>query len=368
MGKRIKFGMLLGAGMLLVGAVLFLSGYAAGGKAYLTKTDLNKMSGNTGLREGENAFVLEKTKLEELNGLSVDLDFIDFLVKPSEDENFYLSYEVQGENGKNPLEYRVESGVLEVKEKGSRFFGIHVDVGGLQDMLVGKEKSEKRNEVIVYVPKEFIFADCHVMLADGDMKAEGLLCEKADLELSYGNLEIKDASFSGGRMVLSDGDIQAEAASFHGMELKLSYGDFLGTDSSICEGSLYLSDGNAELKHTELKNMDMELSYGNLILENMRMEDCRAVLGDGDMKAASVGFLGENKVEGSYGDVSIQTRKGEAEAMALRLCTEYGDIEVADGLSGSLSEKGDRQRFERTVESSGTILEISLTDGDISLR
>lgn len=368
MGKGTKFGMLFGTGMFLVGIVLFLLGYAAGGKAYLAKTDLNKMSGNAGLKEGENEFVLEKTKLGKLDGLSVDLDFMDFLVKPSEDENFYLSYEVQGKDGKNPLEYQVKAGILEVKETGSGFSGIRVDVGGLQDLLLGKETSEKRNEVVVYVPKEAVLEDCHIMLSDGDMKAEGLRCGKAELELGYGNLELKDASFSNGRMVLSDGDIRAESTAFHGMELKLSYGDFSGSDSSVCEGSLSLSDGDAELRHTELKHMDMELSYGSLILEDLTMEDCRAVLDDGDLRAADTGFLGENKVEGSYGDASIRTKKGEAETMALRLSTEYGDIEVAGGLSGILSEKGDRQRFERTVENSVSMLEISLTDGDISLK
>lgn len=369
MGKMTKTCLLLGAGMCLAGAGVFLCGYAAGGKAYVQKADLNEINGAVEQEEKGADLILEKTKLESFQELHADLENIDVIIKPSNDENFYISYRLQSRKGKNPLTYNVKSGVLELEEKnGHGSYYVHVDIEFLRELLGKGNVEDYRNEVTVYVPEQETLKNCQAELGDGDMIVEGIRCETADLTLDYGDLDLENALFSDGKMTLENGDMTAVNTEFSGMELSLAYGDVLGRESFINKSSIMMGDGDAEFRKTDLRNMDIKLSYGELELKELTMENTTVLLEDGDLDGSDVSFLNRNRIEGGYGDVSIRTAEGELKKMTLSLDTEYGNIEVAKGVEGSLSKKEDMQHYEKVVDGTEDFLEIVVEDGDISLK
>ena len=99
-----------------LGLVLFGSGIAAGGKDYIANTDLNSYNGSTSTKDDGSHAVLKKTKIDSFSNLNVDFKHIDLAVKESEDDNFYLSYNVETTKGIVPVSWQVDNGTLNLAD------------------------------------------------------------------------------------------------------------------------------------------------------------------------------------------------------------------------------------------------------------
>ena len=103
--KTRKF-LMTGTVLCALGLVLFGSGIAAGGKDYIANTDLNSYNGSTSTKDDGSHAVLKKTKIDSFSNLNVDFKHIDLAVKESEDDNFYLSYNVETTKGIVPVSWQ----------------------------------------------------------------------------------------------------------------------------------------------------------------------------------------------------------------------------------------------------------------------
>ena len=155
--------------------------------------------------------ILSKTKINSFSSVNVDLRNLDLDVKESDDENFYIAYNIETNKGMLPLSYQVQDDTLNlVEKKGNESYSyIHIDINFLQEMLGQSHVIENSNKVTVYIPKE------------NDMSS-------FSCKMGYGDLDIESLNviFANSQIEMADGDIQAENVTFTGKnEIRSSLGD-----------------------------------------------------------------------------------------------------------------------------------------------
>ncbi len=202
---------LLAAGGILcaVGVLFFGVGVASGGKNYVKSADLNRISGTAMMDSSDSHAILSKTKIDSFSSVNVDLRNLDLDVKESDDNNFYIAYNIETNDGMLPLSYQVQDDTLNIVEKKGleSYSYIHIDINFLQEMLGQSHVIENSNKVTVYIPKK------------NDMSS-------FSCKMGYGDLKIKDATLINGQIEMDDGDIKAENVTFTGKnEIKSTLGD-----------------------------------------------------------------------------------------------------------------------------------------------
>ena len=130
---------LLAAGCILcaAGVLFFGIGVASGGRNYVKSADLNRISGTATMDSSDSHAILSKTKIDAFSSVNVDLRNLDLDVKESDDDNFYIAYNIETNNGMLPLSYQVQDDSLNIVEKkGNESYSyIHIDINFLQEML-----------------------------------------------------------------------------------------------------------------------------------------------------------------------------------------------------------------------------------------
>lgn len=309
----------IGGAFCLIGALLFGIGFMSGGTKYVHATNLNAMNAQSDQDEKENHFTLEKTELSDFNSLNVNLKNSDFNIKESPNEKSYIEYVQETTKAKNPLSYSIKNNTLTLKENGNTgaSYTISVDISFLQPLLSGKniasymdEKTNYKNYVTLYLPKD-------------------KLLSSAKVDLGYGDFSLKNTAFNTADIILDDGDFIADTITVNGGTISLSYGD--------CDFK------KASLSNTTIKSADGDISMNNLYLSE------------------------KVKLALSYGDAMLTLNDSTKKTAGFNLITHYGTINTSS-LTGSKTEKDDEETFKAESKDGKTVLNISSEDGDITIK
>ena len=309
----------IGGAFCLIGALLFGIGFMSGGTKYVHATNLNAMNAQSDQDEKENHFTLEKTELSDFNSLNVNLKNSDFNIKESPNEKSYIEYVQETTKAKNPLSYSIKNNTLTLKENGNTgaSYTISVDISFLQPLLSGKnmtsymdEKSNYKNYVTLYLPKD-------------------KLLSSAKINLGYGDFSLKNTAFNTADIVLDDGDFIADTITVNNGTISLSYGD--------CDFK------KASLSNTTIKSADGDISMNNLYLSE------------------------KVKLTLSYGDAMLTLNDSTKNTAGFNLITHYGTINTSS-LTGSKTEKDDEETFKSKPTDGKTVLNISSEDGEITIK
>lgn len=309
----------IGGAFCLIGALLFGIGFMSGGTKYVHATNLNAMNAQSDQDEKENYFTLEKTELSDFNSLNVNLKNSDFNIKESPNEKSYIEYVQETTKAKNPLSYSIKNNTLTLKENGNTgaSYTISVDISFLQPLLSGKniasymdEKTNYKNYVTLYLPKD-------------------KLLSSAKVDLGYGDFSLKNTAFNTADIILDDGDFIADTITVNGGTISLSYGD--------CDFK------KASLSNTTIKSADGDISMNNLYLSE------------------------KVKLALSYGDAMLTLNDSTKKTAGFNLITHYGTINTSS-LTGSKTEKDDEETFKAESKDGKTVLNISSEDGDITIK
>ena len=309
----------IGGAFCLIGALLFGIGFMSGGTKYVHATNLNAMNAQSDQDEKENHFTLEKTELSDFNSLNVNLKNSDFNIKESPNEKSYIEYVQETTKAKNPLSYSIKNNTLTLKENGNTgaSYTISVDISFLQPLLSGKniasymdEKTNYKNYVTLYLPKD-------------------KLLSSAKVDLGYGDFSLKNTAFNTADIILDDGDFIADTITVNGGTISLSYGD--------CDFK------KASLSNTTIKSADGDISMNNLYLSE------------------------KVKLALSYGDAMLTLNDSTKKTAGFDLITHYGTINTSS-LTGSKTEKDDEETFKAESKDGKTVLNISSEDGDITIK
>lgn len=309
--KKTNKRLLAAGGIFCVaGLLLFGVGVVAGGKNYIKTADLNRISGSAMMDSSDSHAILSKTKIDAFSAVNIDLRNIDLEVKESEDNDFYIAYNIETNDGMIPLSYQVQDHTLNIVEKKGHESSsyIHIDINFLQEMLGQSHVIENSNKVTIYIPKE------------NDMSS-------FSCKMGYGELNIE--SFNAKQAVIQneDGDIKIAGSIFENLELKDELGDL-------------------KIKDTTLINSQIEMD-------------------DGDIQAENVTFTGKNEIRSSLGDITLSIP--EKTLADLSVEAEASEINIPEELGKVMTDEDDEQSVDSGNKAQNS-LEIKSEDGDITIK
>lgn len=330
MNKILKNTLIVGGLICAVGLILAIAGYLLGGNEYVAKADLNKMDGSA-MRE-DHAAIQEKTKIEDVRGINIDLEYIDLKIKPSSDESFYLEYILDkrwiSDQNAEPLIWDVTDGVLSMTEAPTRSSIVLLpDIGSLFN---GVAFEEEKNEVTLYMPKGTVLSDSRLHMDGGDVQVSSLVLDRVEISMEYDDLAMEDIV--------------------------------------INEGEIYLEDGDLSLRDSKLNTVQIDMEYGDFSFKRGTMNAVSAKLSDGDSYMSDVMIAGNCEIAGEYGDVTVKLAPECLQALAMQLESAYGDVNVDHAIDGAKSVGDETATFARSLSNASSFLKITLDDGDIVIK
>lgn len=293
-----------------VGILFFGVGVASGGRNYIKSADLNRISGTATMDSSDSHAILSKTKLDAFSAVNIDLRNLDLDVKESDDDNFYIAYNIETNDGMLPLSYQVQGNTLNVVEKKGHesYSYIHIDVNFLQEMLGQSHVIENSNKVTIYIPKKTDLSSFSCKMGYGDLDIESLNAKQAVIQND-------------------DGDVKIVRGRFKNLELKDDLGD---------------------------------LKIKDVIFANSQIE-----MADGDIQAENVTFTGKNEIRSSLGDITLSIP--EKTLADLSVEAEASEINIPEKLGKVMTDEDDEQSVDSGNKAQNS-LEIKSEDGDITIK
>lgn len=302
---------LLAAGRILcaVGVLFFGVGVASGGKNYVKSADLNRISGTATMDSSDSHAILSKTKIDSFSSVNVDLRNLDLDVKESDDNNFYIAYNIETNDGMLPLSYQVQDDTLNIVEKKGHesYSYIHIDINFLQEMLGQSHVIENSNKVTVYIPKK------------NDLSS-------FSCKMGYGDLDIESLNTKQSVIQNDDGDIKIAGGTFKNLELKDDLGDLKIKDATLINGQIEMNDG--------------------------------------DIKAENVTFTGKNEIKSTLGDITLSIP--EKTLADLSVEAEASEINIPEELGKVMTDEDDEQIVASENKTQNS-LEIKSDDGEVTI-
>lgn len=302
---------LLAAGRILcaVGVLFFGVGVASGGKNYVKSADLNRISGTATMDSSDSHAILSKTKIDSFSSVNVDLRNLDLDVKESDDNNFYIAYNIETNDGMLPLSYQVQDDTLNIVEKKGHesYSYIHIDINFLQEMLGQSHVIENSNKVTVYIPKK------------NDLSS-------FSCKMGYGDLDIESLNTKQSVIQNDDGDIKIAGGTFKNLELKDDLGDLKIKDATLINGQIEMDDG--------------------------------------DIKAENVTFTGKNEIKSTLGDITLSIP--EKTLADLSVEAEASEINIPEELGKVMTDEDDEQIVASENKTQNS-LEIKSDDGEVTI-
>lgn len=255
-------------------------------------------------------FKMDKKSIGSIATIKANLGKVDFEIKPSEDNNFYLSYKVYSKKNLNPLEYEYDGKdkVLAIKTKKCAVSGKFIWKKN------GKTYTQNYlSKVTVWVPKETVLDNSVI---------------KSDM----GDVAMKEVSMKNGTLITGMGDVDME---------------------------------NLSVSGTTKISMDM----GDIFMRNVSVSGAAEIstdMGDIDMKNLSVS--GTAKVYSDMGDITLSLDKECIKSLSVYAKADIGKITAKD-LSGSKTKKkGGGYVLEKIINNTDNYLEVTADMGDIVLQ
>ena len=172
-----------------VGILFFGVGVASGGKNYVKTADLNRISGAAMMDSGDSHAILSKTEIHSFSSVNVDLKNLDLDIKASDDDRFYISYNIETTDGMLPLSYQVQNGDMTISDSTFNNLELSADLGELKI-------------------KDTTFTNSQFEMMDGDVKAENVTFNEKNEFTS----DLGDITLSIPKKTLSTLSIEAEAS------------------------------------------------------------------------------------------------------------------------------------------------------------
>lgn len=278
MKRWIRNLLIAGIVMSFVGIAMLIICFVTGGTGYLMGYD-NKQVGNLGLYQ----FASDKQVIEgEIKSLDINVEVADLELRLSEDDKYYIEYNVSNSVNQNPLLISQKSGNLSITTAYDRP-AINVDARGIMEEILRKIKGDYvsrfdgEDEIIVlYVPKDsetgMGLISGNISMQTGDFKCKNVDISKLYLDNQVGDVELINVKVSNELNVNTEtgdiavkleddsrkvayisaytetGDILVDLPSEHG-EFSGSFKSKIGSDKEDApKVSLHAETGDIEIK------------------------------------------------------------------------------------------------------------------------
>lgn len=285
----------------------------------------------------------DNIRLNSVSSIEADLDCIDLAIAVSEDNDFYLSYELHCMNSQNPLSYNLENGVLKLTETDfmdSFITGVFWGKGSITTNYC--------STITLYVPSNAVLKSCIMNITDSDLRIKELNCNTIEIKAADSDISLSDVNTSDSMKInTEDGDISMAGLHASGaVEIITSDGDITISD--------YTESGGA---YIQAYDGDICLSSATAVGEMQIGTE------DGDVVLTELEVSGQVEINSDYGDITVRLQKESLPELKITMDTEEGDVSVSRSLGGRKSSG----HYER--EGSDTVYLKGYTEeGDISIQ
>lgn len=273
----------------LCGLCIYGIGYAGGGMKYVQAKESAGIKHQT-----KKLYLVNQKKLQSVHTIKANLRHIDLQLKPSKDDNFYISYNLYGKNKNNPLKYSVKSGILSLKETKGQTSSYYRRINfNFLNLLLGKQNTVYyQNLVTVYIPANAQLENSVLNLGEGDLEMKNLHGKTTQIQLSEGDLEMKNVSLETAAISLENGDINAAKFQASGsVTMAAEDGDISLSLKKSCTKNLHI------FLETEDGDLSVKKSLGGKVTKKGNKQSYEKNTKD----AAS-----ELKATSKYGDISLK--------------------------------------------------------------
>lgn len=302
------------------------------------------------------AYQLEKTEIPEFSEISLQLDYSNVKIIPS--DGYYLEYRLDGTQ-KEPV-YGVSNGKFQFQEgdvQQKYQFSFH---------LFGyTAKNQEPFYLNLYVPKGQAFDLLTANLESGNFEFEELEVKKAELSLGYGNLKFDKFTGESFTIAADSGNLEMGDVACDDLQIKAEYGNVKGNAITVSnQADLELDSGNLELSQMLAESLKLSNEYGNCTVDSFQVENSRISMDSGNLKLWEAAF--ENtEIESEYGNIDL-TLAGNADDYNYDVDSEYGSLKIG-GKTVEADEDGSISYTKYDKEKKSNI-RIHCEDGNVDIR
>lgn len=322
MKQRTKRILIFSLSCMAAGALLTGAGWLAGGYPGFVYT----RDGIVSASSSAEPYTMEKTALDDLTSVEINIDSLaDVHIQQSDDDHFYLEYVLSSAYGKP--QYEVTSGKFTFSQGdgnagGAVLFGSGLTFGS------GMGIKEVSPCVRLYVPSGKELSDLSVYSDSGDLEILGIHAGQASFTASFGDLTME-------RCVFDSLETRTDSGTIEASDIK--------TDSLVSENDF----GSTTFRSTAVSSAEITASSGDILLE---AEGIQTLEGSND-----------------FGDTQI-VLSDPLSSYSCDLTTDFGDISLPSGASGSYVSDGFGEDSYTSEGSGGRAITFTASSGDLEVE
>lgn len=254
MKKTVKT--LLAAALILCasGGILYGAGIAGGGKTYVQAAELQGGAVSSEKGKGIKTYRMEKTQIDDIRALNVDLKHADFQIKPSADDHYYMEYTIDSRMNQDPISAEGKNGVLELAESRAETTGYYdqVHFSFFSGLFESRRMQNTTSIITLSIPEKKGLDTCTISMDEGDLDIDGLQAGKTAVTMSEGDMTLTNANLHHAGISLEDGDFLGENAAFSGNnQIGTELGDIELSLNTSCKKELSIhaeTEGDLEIE------------------------------------------------------------------------------------------------------------------------
>ncbi len=278
----------------------------------------------------------DKKKTSKFSSIKAECNSLDIVIDKSGSKDFYISYNLNCKNSSNPVSYKVEDGVLYIKETKLEWPSAHVYINKWDKL--GKDVNYKNyiNKVYVHIPSDINLKNIGFDTGSGDLYIKNISVEDGKFNTESGDLDITGSKITGS------------------VDIRTGSGD-VDIDKSLINKTFKIKteSGDIEAYNSKVKGkLDIQTSTG-------------------DVDIANLDISGNTDIQTSGGDVDMMFNKKNIEKLGITMTAKDGDMHVDKSYKGTKKKKGDSYVYVRNVNGDKTtkpFLNVTSVWGDIELN
>ncbi len=300
-------------------------------------------------------YILEKTKLNEFSEATIDLDYSNISIIPSDD--YYLEYRLDGTC--TEPEYNVSNGAFHFKE------GYVQQKYRFSLNFFGSPSHTEPYYLNLYVPKEHYFNLLKLISDSGNINLEQINAKKAEISAEYGNLTLGTLNAENCNVIADSGNIDLKTLTCNDLTISAEYGNITGDTITVSkDAKLTLDSGNLTLSQLTADMLKISNEYGNCSIDQITVKSSTISMDSGNLNFKNAS-LGNTSIDSEYGEISLALTE-DTSNYNYDITAEYGTL-LIDGKKIKENEDGNVIYQKQNNQNKNTLY-IHCDSGNIYLK
>lgn len=295
-----------------------------------------------------------KKRTSKFSSIKAECNSLDIIIDKSGSKDFYVSYNLDCKNSSNPVSYKVEDGVLYIKETGLEWPSAHVYINKWDKPGKDVNYKDYTNKLYVHMPSGANLKNIGFDTEMGDLYIKNISVEYGKLNTESGDLDITGSKILGNIDIKTgSGDVDIDKSDVKDLlKIWTESGDTEVYDSGI-NGQLYVNTGSGDVdidKSVVNKIFKIKTESGDVEAYNSKVKGKLDIqTSSGDAGIANLDISGNTDIKTSSGDVDMMFNKKNIEKLGITMVTKDGDMYINKSYKGTKRKKGNGYIYTRNV-------------------